>query len=70
MENVSYRFELDVKFVEVRGGFSKAIIVGYNYEQGGSNGEDTPVEAVAVRFIYNKLCAQFVVLKESKHHFT
>ena len=66
----TYYFESDVQFTNRKHGKSRALFIGYNYNRKTANGDDTPLEMVKVRFMKNKLCAQFVVLSEGRYILT
>ncbi|XP_063682367.1 uncharacterized protein LOC134817167 [Bolinopsis microptera] len=61
-EPESYYLEVDVKFNNVRNGRSRSIFLGFNYQAESANGGDKPLEIVALRFLNNKLCVQFLTL--------
>ena len=66
-ESTSYYLEVDVKFTDVtKSGRSRSIFLGFNYDELNANGNDTPLELVALRFMHKKLCAQFLTLSEGK----
>jgi len=61
-ESESYYLEVDIKFNDVRNGRSRSVFLGFNYDTKTANGDDTPLEIVALRLMSGKLCAQFLTL--------
>ena len=68
-ESKSYYLEVDVKFNNVRNGRSRSIFLGFNFQAENANGGNKPLEIVALRFLNNNLCAQFLTLFDGQYAF-
>ena len=69
-ESESYYLEVDIKFNDVRNGRSRSVFLGFNYDTKTANGEDTPLEIVALRLMSGKLCAQFLTLFDGNNRYS